>query len=385
MNLTTIGILGGGQLGRMLVQAGQKMGFRMVVLDPDPACPAAEVANAHICAAYTDQAALAEMAATCAFVTTEFENVSAGSMAHLAQQTRVAPQASAVAIAQDRIAEKRFLQACASQTGIPPTPFQVIESIDDLDAPGQHLFPGVLKTARMGYDGKGQLRANHRSELITAWQAMGSVPAVLEARVELAFELSVLVARGADGATAIYPAAENHHQNGILFTSTVPSPHATPAQLAQVQHAAKKIASLLDYCGVLCVEFFVLADGSLLINEMAPRPHNSAHYTQDACDTCQFTQHIRALTGLPLGHVRQHSVAVMLNLLGDVWFQGGERREPPWHQILALPGAHLHLYGKQKARPGRKMGHINFVTATLDEAKANLAQSCALLGLTSPH
>ncbi|AKJ70208.1 phosphoribosylaminoimidazole carboxylase ATPase subunit [Pandoraea thiooxydans] len=363
-----LGMLGGGQLGRMFCFAAQSMGYKVCVLDPDPRCPASAVADRHLCAPYLDEAALAELAALCEAVSTEFENVPAQALDFLARQVNVSPAGRCVAIAQDRIAEKRFIAAC----GVPVAPHLVIESgqalaaLDDAALAG--VLPGILKTARLGYDGKGQVRVDSAADVRAAHASMNGVPCVLEKRLALAFEVSVLIARGVDGAVAAYPLAQNVHANGILATTTVPAPDASEIVRQAARDAAQAIAARMDYVGVLCVEFFVLRDGSLVANEMAPRPHNSGHYTIDACAASQFEQQVRAMTRLPLGDTRQHSPAVMLNVLGDVWFAQGNPITPRWHEVTALPSARLHLYGKEEARAGRKMGHITFAAQTLDEA-----------------
>jgi 5-(carboxyamino)imidazole ribonucleotide synthase len=377
--------MGGGQLGRMFVHAAQAMGYRVAVLEAAKDCPAGQVAERLIETSYEDDAGLDALAAQCAAVTTEFENVPADSLNKLAQQVFVAPDAHGVSVAQDRIAEKSFFVSCAGKSGVMPAPHKVIASSEDIAAIGDELLPGILKTVRMGYDGKGQVRVRTREDVRAAWEAMGQVSCLLEKMLPLAYEVSVLTARGADGASVVYPIAENVHRDGILFTTTVPGPNVSAACARQAQDAARAIVAELGYVGVLCIEFFVLADGSLVVNEMAPRPHNSGHYTIDACVTSQFAQQVRAMARLPLGDVRQHSPAVMLNILGDVWFEGaGEAesvREPAWDQVLALPGANLHLYGKDDPRRGRKMGHVTFVAATLDEAQRQLQAACAILGI----
>ncbi|HEX7635432.1 MAG TPA: 5-(carboxyamino)imidazole ribonucleotide synthase, partial [Noviherbaspirillum sp.] len=374
---------GGGQLGRMFVHAAQKMGFKVAVLEPARDCPAGHASDHLICADYTDENALAELAAQCAAVTTEFENVPAQSMAFLAQRTFVAPSSACVSVAQDRIAEKRFFTECAPKSGVLPAPHHIIASDADIDGIPDALLPGILKTARLGYDGKGQVRVRTREEARVAFAAMGGVTCILEQMLPLAYEVSVLAARGADGQSVVYPIAENVHRDGILFTTTVPGPNVTAECARKAQAAALAIIGQLGYVGVLCIEFFVLRDGSLVVNEMAPRPHNSGHYTIDACVTSQFAQQARAMARLPLGDVRQHSPAVMLNILGDIWFGGGsdQPREPAWDKVMALPGANLHLYGKDDARRGRKMGHVTFVAPTLEQAQANLRAACAILGI----
>ncbi|OLL29757.1 5-(carboxyamino)imidazole ribonucleotide synthase [Burkholderia sp. SRS-W-2-2016] len=376
-----LGMVGGGQLGRMFCFAAQAMGYRVAVLDPDETSPAGAVADRHLRAAYTDEAALTELARLCAAVSTEFENVPAASLDFLAKTTFVSPAGRCVAVAQDRIAEKRFIAA----SGVTVAPHVVIESSDALAALGddalEAVLPGILKTARMGYDGKGQIRVRNADEVREAHASLGGVPCVLEKRLPLKFEVSALIARGSSGASVVYPLAQNTHRDGVLSHTIVPAPDATPALVQRAQQAAVQIADKLGYVGVLCVEFFILEDGSLVANEMAPRPHNSGHYTVDACATSQFEQQVRAMTGMPLGDTRQHSPAVMLNILGDVWFPGGPKAAPvtpPWHEVAAMPAARLHLYGKEEARCGRKMGHVNFTAPTLEEART-AARDCARL------
>lgn len=380
-----LGLLGGGQLGRMFCHAAQSLGFRVAVLDPAADGPAAMVADRHIHAAYDDPAGLAELARLCRAVTTEFENVPADSLRALASQCRVSPAADAVAIVQDRIAEKSFIAA----QGIAVAPHAAICSEQDLrDAPDA-LFPGILKVARLGYDGKGQARIASREAALSAYADFGGVPCVLEALMPLDYEISVVLARGFDGADVVFPVARNLHRDGILAVSTVVANDGDPAHArrqAQATEAARAIARGLDYHGVLCVEFFVLTDGSLVVNEIAPRPHNSGHYTIDACVTSQFEQQARAMAGLPLGGTTLLAPAIMLNILGDVWFSPGATapREPDWVGVLAVPTAKLHLYGKREARPGRKMGHVTVVAATLDQARADAARVASALGMAAP-
>ncbi|WLI88577.1 5-(carboxyamino)imidazole ribonucleotide synthase [Massilia sp. R2A-15] len=376
-----LGVMGGGQLGRMFVHAAQAMGYKVAVLEPAADCPAGHAAERLIEAGYDDAAALTELSALCVAVTTEFENVPAASMAQLAEHSFVAPSADCVSIAQDRIAEKRFFVDCAGESGVMPAPHQVIASHADIAAIHDNLLPGILKTVRMGYDGKGQVRVSTREDVRAAFDAMNGVTCLLEKMLPLAYEVSVLTARGADGESVVYPIAENVHRDGILFTTTVPGPNVLPMRAQQAQDAARAIVAKLGYVGVLCIEFFVLDDGSLVVNEMAPRPHNSGHYTMDACITSQFAQQVRAMARLPLGDVRQHSPAVMLNILGDAWFDGDTVREPAWDQVLELPGACLHLYGKEEARRGRKMGHVTFVAPTLAQAQEQLRAACAILNI----
>ena len=374
----TLGVLGGGQLGRMFAHAAQAMGYFTAVLDPDATSPAGRISHQHIRSGYSDAHGLAELARVCAAVTTEFENVPAASLNQLAQTLPVAPAGSAVAIAQDRAAEKAHFVRC----GVPVAPHAVIETPEQLAAVPADLLPGILKTARMGYDGKGQVRVKTAAELAAAWASVGSVPCVLEKMLPLALECSVIVARGADGATVHLPVQRNLHRDGILAVTEVYEQNMPQALTQQAVAAAVSIANGLRYVGVLCVEFFVLQDGSLVVNEIAPRPHNSGHYSQNACDVSQFELQVRTMAGLPLVQPRQHSAAVMLNLLGDLWFaQGDAEQTPPWAAVLALPGAHLHLYGKREAKRGRKMGHLNITAATPETARATALKAATLLGI----
>lgn len=380
---TWLGVMGGGQLGRMFAHAAQAMGYKVAVLEPSADCPAGQVADRTIEGGYTNGGALSELAALCSAVTTEFENVPADSLALLAADSFVAPASSCVQIAQDRILEKKFFVDCAPVSKVMPAPHKTIASHADIDDVKDDLLPGILKTVRMGYDGKGQVRVRSREDVRAAFDSMGGVSCLLEKMLPLAYEVSVLTARGHDGESVVYPIAENVHRDGILFTTTVPGPNVSAACAQQAQDAARAIVAQLGYVGVLCIEFFVLEDGALVVNEMAPRPHNSGHYTMDACITSQFAQQVRAMARLPLGDVRQHSPAVMLNILGDVWFEGesDDAREPAWDRVLALPGANLHLYGKNDPRRGRKMGHVTFVAPTLAAAQDSLRAACAILGI----
>jgi 5-(carboxyamino)imidazole ribonucleotide synthase len=373
-----LGMLGGGQLGRMAVHAAQTLGYRVAVLEPDAASPAGAAADWHLQAAYDDPQALAQLAARCAAVSTEFENVPAQVLSNLAAQLPVAPGGDAVAVCQDRAREKAHFAA----SGVPCAPHAVLSTPADVDGVPDALLPGILKTATMGYDGKGQRRVRSRDELRAAFADLGGVRCVLEALLPLAAELSVIVARGRDGQLVTLPVQRNWHVGGILATTVVPAPGIDPSLQAQAQAWARDIAAAFAYVGVLCIEFFVLEDGRLLANEMAPRPHNSGHYSIDACDASQFELQVRAMAGLPLAEPRQHSAAVMLNLLGDLWFNAaGEQHEPPWAQVLALPGAHLHLYGKHSPRPARKMGHLTLTAATPETALATARQAAQCLGL----
>jgi len=377
-----LGLLGGGQLGRMFCMAAQSLGYKVCVLDPSSDGPAAAVADDQIVADYTDERALAELARRCSVATTEFENVPATALTFLARHCSVSPDAESVAIAQDRIAEKRFVAAC----GLAVAPHAVIEHDADFEALDPKIFPAILKSARLGYDGKGQQAVATVQEARAAWSATRSVPCVLEKKLALRQEVSVVACRARDGSTAIFPLAENEHRGGILATSTIPA--RVEADIAQrAREAALTVAQRLGYVGVLCVEFFVLDDGALLVNEIAPRPHNSGHYTIDASVCSQFEQQARVLANLPLGDTSQTMAAVMLNVLGDLWFAdapGSTVREPDWAAVLAIPGAKLHLYGKSEARKGRKMGHVTCVATNLAEAKERADRVALILGMGSP-
>jgi 5-(carboxyamino)imidazole ribonucleotide synthase len=357
----TLGLLGGGQLGRMFTVAARTLGYRVTVLDPDPLSPAAEFATGHLNTAYTDPASLDALATTCAAVTTEFENAPAEALDAIGARTVVRPSGSSVAVAQDRRREKGFF----AEHGFPLGAFAVVESEADIDgALGRVKLPALLKTARFGYDGKGQARIDSKEDLVRAFVQWKRVPCMLEALLPLEREVSVVLARSDDGAVAVFPLAENRHAHGILDVSIVPA-RVPDALAAEATSIATRLAHSLDYVGVLAVEMFVVG-GKLLLNEIAPRPHNSGHYTIDACRTSQFEQQVRVLCGMPLGDPSQHSPAVMVNLLGDVWGRGA----PPWEAVLRHPGAHLHLYGKREARPGRKMGHVTVCDSTVERALA---------------
>ena len=375
----TLGVMGGGQLGRMFVQAAQRLGYFTAVLDADPTSPAGLVAQYHIAADYLDEQGLAQLMQRCQAITTEFENVPAGALVTLGAYRRVAPGADAVAICQDRAAEKAQFKRC----GVACAPHALIDSPERLASVADDLLPGILKTARLGYDGKGQRVVADRAALTAAWAELGQAACVLEKKLPLALELSVVVARGANGQVVRLPVQQNLHRDGILAMTQVPAPDASLALQQQAGEAAAALADALDYVGVLCVEFFVLTDGSLVANEMAPRPHNSGHWSIDGCDLDQFELQVRTLTGLPLVTPRQHSAAVMLNLLGELWFSSGSstERSPAWGPVLALPGTHLHLYGKANARPGRKMGHLTITAPDAAGARATALHAAALLGL----
>jgi 5-(carboxyamino)imidazole ribonucleotide synthase len=367
----TLGVLGGGQLGRMFVHAAQRMGYFTAVLDPDSLSPAGRVSHHHIQTAYSDPVGLQQLSERCVAVTTEFENVPAQALAKLAQTRTVSPGADSVAIAQDRAREKAHFESC----GVPVAPYAVIETLVQLAVVSDDLLPGILKTASMGYDGKGQVRVATRSELAIAWNGLKQVPCVLEKMLPLQLECSVIVARGADGNCVNLPVQRNLHRDGILAVTEVFKENVPAALAERAVAAAKSIASGLHYVGVLCVEFFVLDDGSLIVNEMAPRPHNSGHYSMDACDVSQFELQVRTLASLPLTQPRQHSPAIMLNLLGDIW------PAPNFQAVLALPGTHLHLYGKATAYKGRKMGHLTVTGDTVDQVRTTALQAAAILGI----
>jgi 5-(carboxyamino)imidazole ribonucleotide synthase len=374
----TLGVMGGGQLGRMFVHEAQRMGYYTAVLDPDETSPAGLVSHHHVRTAYLDDQGLGELARLSVAITTEFENVPADALAALAKHRPVAPGAQAVSIAQDRAREKAHFMRC----GVACAPYSVIETAEQLKAVADELLPGVLKTSRLGYDGKGQVRVKTRAELANAWDELKRVPCVLEKLLPLAAECSVIVARGGNGRIVNLPVQLNLHRGGILAVTEVYEGDVAPAQARQAVEAARSIADGLQYVGVLCIEFFLLADGSLVVNEMAPRPHNSGHYSLEACDVSQFELQVRTLAGLPLVQPRQHSPAIMLNLLGDLWFRRGDSEStPPWDQVLALPGTHLHLYGKLSARPGRKMGHLTITGATATQVREVALRAAAVLGI----
>lgn len=374
----TLGLLGGGQLGRMFTVAARTLGYRVTVLDPDALSPAAEFATGHLDTAYTDAASLDEMARTCAAVTTEFENAPAAALDALAARIVVRPSGSSVAVAQDRRREKAFL----AERGFPLGAWAGIESPADFAAALERVaLPALLKTARFGYDGKGQARIDSAAGLARRFEAWKGVPCVLEELLALELEVSVVLARGDAGEVATFPVAENRHAGGILDVSIAPA-RIAPALAAEAAELASRLALALDYVGVIAVEMFVV-DGELLVNEIAPRPHNSGHYTIDACRTSQFEQQVRVLCGLPLGDPSQHSPAVMINLLGELWGRERAGSEPAWDAVLRHPGAHLHLYGKREARPGRKMGHVTVCEDSVERALAVAMKIRASLGIGS--
>ena len=347
---STIGILGGGQLGRMLALAAARLGFDVVVLEREADSPAGRAAAKLIVADYHDEAALAELAGLTGLVTYEFENVPAASVAWLAARgVEVAPGSRALAVAQDRFEEKTFLNAHGAPTvafAAANTPEEAYEAVAAIGA------PALMKTRREGYDGKGQRWVEQTASAASTFEALGGVPVIVEAAAAFVRELSVIAARGRDGATAIYPLAENHHENGILRRSLAPA-RADKALNEQAERIAARVLAGLDYVGVIGIELFEMADGTLLVNEIAPRVHNTGHWTQDGCEVDQFEQHIRAVAGWPLGPTNAIAQVEMLNLLGE--------EADAWAKYAAEPETRLHLYGKRDAKPGRKMGHVNRV------------------------
>lgn len=367
----TLAVLGGGQLGRMFTLAAREMGYKVLVLDPDPDSPAGRAADLHLQRPYDDPGAIERIILHCSAVTTEFENVPADVLRMLAVRLPVRPGAAAVAIAQDRIAEKEFFRS----HGLATAAFASITSAADIAAATAAIpGPWILKTCRLGYDGKGQARAQTAADVSAAFAAMKGVPCILEQMVPLDLELSVVLARGENGEVAPFTPGENVHENGILATTTVPA-RVTTDQARQATEIAVAVAKALDYIGVLGVELFV-SGGKVLVNEVAPRPHNSGHWTQDAAATSQFEQQVRALCGLPLGDPRLLTPVTMINVLGDAWTRG----EPRWPLALADRGVKLHLYGKSHPRPGRKMGHLNVLG---DSADGTLTRARAALSLVS--
>ena len=385
----TLGVLGGGQLARMWSHAAQSLGYRTAVLDPDAHSPAGLISHHHVQADYLDPQGLSDMAALCQAVTTEFENVPADALAQLLQHMPAAPGPSAVRVAQDRALEKAHFVRC----GVPVAPHLVIHDASELAQVQDDLLPGILKTTRLGYDGKGQARVNNRAELATAFERLQnadhSVVCILEKRLPLAAECSVVLARGVDGQTVHLPVQTNLHRDGILAVTEVFETALPAATQALAIQSAEDIVRQLDYTGVLCVEFFLLQDGPereslgpLVVNEIAPRPHNSGHHSIDSCDVSQFELQVRCMAGLPLTMPRLHSPCVMLNLLGDLWLAHGDSPlEPDWPAVLALPGAHLHLYGKTEARRGRKMGHLTLTATGMAQARQTALKAAGMLGI----
>jgi 5-(carboxyamino)imidazole ribonucleotide synthase len=356
----TLGMLGGGQLGRMFTTAAQTMGYKVIVLDPDTNSPTGVIAEQHICAKYDDETALKQLAELCDAITTEFENIPASTLSYLEKHTVVHPSASALSQTQNRLVEKQFI----SSLDIAIAPFKAIRTQEDIAGiEASFSFPAILKVTNFGYDGKGQVVCNSIDDVYKAFSELNNVECVLEQRINLEREVSTILARSESGKITFFPVAENIHVNGILHSTTVPS-SLNEAQTNVVQGYASKISNALNYVGTMAVEFFVSKEGEILVNEIAPRPHNSGHYTLDACQTSQFEQQVRMLCGLPSGNCDLTSPVVMINLLGDVWGNS----QPNWSSLLSEPANKLHLYGKNEARIGRKMGHFNVLSDSTHKA-----------------
>jgi len=357
----TLGMLGGGQLGRMFVSAAQTMGYKVIVLEPDVTSPAGIIADQHICAEYTDEVALQQLAEQCDAITTEFENIPATVLSFLEKKTVVHPSSKALSSTQNRLVEKAFIESL----GISVAPYAAIRTVEDIDAIAESFqFPAILKAASFGYDGKGQAVCHSEDDVRNAFSALNGVECVLEQRINLEREVSTVLARSESGEITNFPVAENVHVNGILHSTTVPS-SVSELHIQAAMTMADTIADGLAYVGTMAVEFFVSKEGEVLANEIAPRPHNSGHFTLDACETSQFEQQVRMLCGLPSGNCELTSPVVMINLLGDVWGSS----EPHWGSLLSQPQNKLHLYGKKEARPGRKMGHFNVLSSSIEQAR----------------
>jgi len=354
---STLGVLGGGQLGRMFCVAARTMGYRVVVLDPDPYCGAGLIADLHIKADYSDHIALEKMASECDAITLEFENIPSTSVRFIADKTSVFPVAESLEVAQNRDLEKQF----ALKAGLRPVPYFALLQESELQQAADEIgFPAILKSNTLGYDGKGQFVVNNIDELRDAYNTAGKVDCVLEKRINIQCEVSAIVVRNAAAELASFPVSENQHRNGVLHMSIVPA-RVTEALAKQAVENAAILAEALSYVGVLAVEFFVSDENVLYFNEMAPRPHNSGHYTKDACVTSQFEQQVRMMCGLTPGDTRLLSPVVMVNMLGDLW-------SPDWSSIFVQNNIKLHLYGKTEARPGRKMGHFNVLAEDVESA-----------------
>ncbi|MBV9156700.1 MAG: 5-(carboxyamino)imidazole ribonucleotide synthase [Acidobacteriaceae bacterium] len=368
---SAIGVLGSGQLGRMFAIAARRMGYRVHTLSPDEDTPTGQVADVEINAPYEDLDAVRKFASEVSVVTFEFENVPAATAAAAAECAPVRPSGHILHTTQHRLREKNFL----SRAGLPVTPFRRVESIAGLEQAARELgLPAILKSADFGYDGKGQFRITNESEFEAAWQTVGGREAVLEAFINFECEISVVSARGMQGEFVHYGATENRHRNGILDISIAPA-RVESAVVREAVEIARSVLEKLDVVGVLCVEFFVCKDGRLLINELAPRPHNSGHFTFDANLTSQFEQQLRAACLLPLGDVTQFRPAAMANLLGDLWADG----EPDWAAGVSVADVKLHLYGKLTPRPGRKMGHLTALSGTAEQALADANRARCML------
>jgi 5-(carboxyamino)imidazole ribonucleotide synthase len=364
----TIGVIGGGQLGRMLTLEAHRMGYRVCIFDPTPHCSAAQVADFHVCASFTDRQAMQEFISLVDVITVETEHAPVSLLTYLETHRPLRPSAQVIGVIQDRLTQKEFLSA----QGFPQVQYVSVTDEESLIQAAKVLdFPAILKSRRSGYDGKGQVRVACPAALRDAWEQLGCCPSVLETVASLRTEISVILARSLDGQVRIYPLAENLHQQQVLRTTRAPAPLPSAMRL-RAEMIALGIAGALDYCGVLAVEMFLLRNASLLVNEIAPRVHNSGHFTFGACATSQFEQHLRAICGLPLGDPALLRPAVMVNLFGDLWRNG----EPNWEAVLAHPHAQLHLYGKAEVRAGRKMGHILLLDGDANYALRLLSQLC---------
>ena len=361
---STIGIIGGGQLGRMLAIAARQMDYRTVVLDPDPNCPTSQVADGQVTAAYASRDTSMQLARSTDVVTYEFENVDADSVSAAAELKPVHPSPDVLRTAQHRLHEKNALL----KAGIPVAPFRNVESLNDLQSASDALgYPMVLKTATQGYDGKGQVIITRAEDIEQSYEKLnkGRTELIVEQFIPFKMEISTICARTVDGKTATFPPSENIHSNHILDVSIVPA-RIDESVIENARSLAADIALQLDVVGLISVEMFVTKENEILVNELAPRPHNSGHYTMDGCDTSQFEQLVRVLAGMPIVEPKLHSPTVMVNLLGEVWEETDGN--PDWERALELPGVSLHLYGKSEARKGRKMGHINVVADTVEDA-----------------
>jgi 5-(carboxyamino)imidazole ribonucleotide synthase len=368
---STVGVLGGGQLGRMFAMAARRLGYRVHTLSPEHDTPTGQIADVEINAPYDDLDAVRRFAQAVDVVTFEFENVSAEAAAAAEAHAVVRPNGHALFIAQHRLREKSFV----AERGLPVTPFAPVRSAEDLaSALGTVGTPAILKTAAFGYDGKGQVAIRQAGDALGAWESLGRQESILEAFIDLEREISVIGARGVDGSWSHFGPIDNAHRHHILDVSVAPSTVAAPIGARAVE-VTRAVMEALDFVGLLCVEFFVANDGRLLVNELAPRPHNSGHLTFDACRTSQFEQQLRAVCGLPLGSPELLQAAAMANLLGDLWANG----EPRWAAALRIPEVKLHLYGKTSARPGRKMGHITALAAKPEDARAIVVKARDLL------
>ena len=373
----TVGIFGGGQLARMLALEGRRMTLRIAVLDPEPGGPAGQVADLHIEGALDDVAAVEELARHSDVLTIDTEHVPADLIARVEETRPVRPSAHVLRIVQDRLEQRRFLAA----EGAPQVRYAPVDDPESLSVAALAVgLPAVLKTRRAGYDGRGQARIDRAADLDGAWRAIGQAPAVLERFVDFEREISVLLARSIDGHTSVFPITENEHRRHILRTSRAPA-RVSAGLATEAQRLAARIAAALGHVGMLAVELFVTRDEALLVNELAPRPHNSGHYTFGACATSQFEQHLRAICGLPLGEPSLLRPCAMLNLLGELWHDG----EPDWSPVFAHPSARLHLYGKRRASPGRKMGHVLVLGEDIERASAIVEAIDAGLRMPAPR